>query len=224
MTWISRVLLSVLLTATFTGVGGYLRAANNPPVNPSGEAQYSLTIRIYDYAGVSERILSQAQAEAAEIYQRIGVNTTWLRCTSDPDEMRNHPCNNVRGTQVLGLQLLPNSMEPKEGLPNGIFGFALLPPDGRPGSYAKIYSDNVSKLADGRVYRESAVLGHMLAHEIGHLLLGIGSHSRSGLMKIPWGPKELTLADRGGLSFSKKEIRRIAKNLELRAEKDEASD
>lgn len=187
-------------------------------------SQRSLIIRVYDYAGVSERILSQAQAEAAKVYGRIGVHTTWLACSADPDKMNDHPCNKVRGPQVLGLRLLPNSMEPKEGLPRGIFGFALLPPDGRPGSYANIYSDNLRELADGRVHRLSAVLGHMLAHEIGHLLLGIGSHGRSGLMKIPWGPKELTLADRGGLNFSKKEIRRIAKNLELRAKKAEASD
>jgi hypothetical protein len=34
-------------------------------------------------------------------------------------------------------------------------------------------------------------MGHLTAHELGHLLLGAGSHSSSGIMHVPWHKKEL---------------------------------
>ena len=56
----------------------------------------------------------------------------------------------------------------------------------------------------------------IVAHELGHLLLGIGSHSKAGLMSLPWGPKALTAADQGTLSFSKKETSQLEKAVEKR--------
>jgi hypothetical protein len=36
-------------------------------------------------------------------------------------------------------------------------------------------------------------LGHVIAHEIGHLLLGVNSHSRDGLMQPDWLPRDTRL-------------------------------
>jgi hypothetical protein len=100
-------------------------------------------------------------------------------------------------------------MEPKQGLPKGIFGFSLMSTTGGFSSTTNVYVDRVSTIADGRKYRQAVVLGAIIAHELGHLLLGIGSHSKGGLMSLPWGPKALTAADQGTLGFSKKETERL---------------
>jgi hypothetical protein len=49
------------------------------------------------------------------------------------------------------------------------------------------------------------ILGGVIAHELGHLLLPYGSHSGSGLMSSSW-DKELALrAAKGQLTFSEPE-------------------
>jgi hypothetical protein len=56
----------------------------------------------------------------------------------------------------------------------------------------------------------------MMAHEAAHLLLGTNSHSKSGIMSVPWTAETLRRADRGQLSFSGGEIRRMIENCQRR--------
>jgi hypothetical protein len=51
------------------------------------------------------------------------------------------------------------------------------------------------------------VLGHVMAHELGHLLLGSNAHSRQGIMCPNWHAGELRLASMGGLLFSEEQGR-----------------
>ena len=95
--------------------------------------------------------------------------------------------------------ICPEAMLPKGGLPRGIFGFALMPQPGEPARYARLYFHRLAELADGRKVRRGVLLGAMMAHEIGHLLLGVNSHSREGIMSIPWDPNKLSKSIWGGL-------------------------
>jgi len=47
----------------------------------------------------------------------------------------------------------------------------------------------------------AVVLGHALAHEVGHLLLGKDSHSPNGVMRALWTEKELLNASAARLLF-----------------------
>jgi hypothetical protein len=53
------------------------------------------------------------------------------------------------------------------------------------------------------------ILGHAMAHELGHLLLGMNSHSRDGLMRAQWNRGDLAEAVRGNLLFSAQESTRM---------------
>ena len=46
------------------------------------------------------------------------------------------------------------------------------------------------------------VLGHVMAHELGHLLLPHGSHAKSGIMTAAWDRKQIEQIGRGWLSFT----------------------
>ncbi len=48
-----------------------------------------------------------------------------------------------------------------------------------------------------------------MAHEIGHLLLGVTSHSREGIMSIPWDAKKLQQVDLGRLGFTKEQASKL---------------
>jgi hypothetical protein len=57
-------------------------------------------------------------------------------------------------------------------------------------------------VADGRKVRRGVLLGAMMAHEIGHLLMGVNSHSREGIMSIPWDARKLQQINLGDLGFT----------------------
>ena len=177
-----------------------------------------ITIRLYDFAGLPTEVAARARQEADSIFSRSQVRLTWLDCTIDEQRQTtaDTACNLVRGPRVLNMRLMPKHMEPADGLHGGIFGFAMLSNDDSFAATANIYVDRLGAICDGRKYRRGVVLGAMIAHEMGHLLLGVGSHSKMGLMTLPWGPKVLTAADQGTLGFTKRESRRLANAVDAR--------
>lgn len=57
------------------------------------------------------------------------------------------------------------------------------------------------------------VLGHAIAHEIGHILLGSNSHGSRGLMKAKWGQEDIKRAGKGDLLFTPEQAQVIQNNL-----------
>ncbi len=58
-----------------------------------------------------------------------------------------------------------------------------------------------------------ALLGHVLAHEIGHLLLRSNSHSVSGIMSARWTGEELRRLSEGAMFFTPLESKVMAGRL-----------
>ena len=59
----------------------------------------------------------------------------------------------------------------------------------------------------------SVLLGHVMAHEMGHLLLPYGPHTHIGIMKGSWDRTQAALAAAGDLTFSREETRKIRARL-----------
>jgi hypothetical protein len=60
------------------------------------------------------------------------------------------------------------------------------------------------------------VLGLVMAHEIGHLLLGPG-HVPDGVMRSAWSRREMEAVRRRWLTFNQREAPRIRRELQARA-------
>lgn len=72
----------------------------------------------------------------------------------------------------------------------------------------------VQELPPAVSHRLTAVaLGRAIAHEIGHYLLQSTAHSRTGLMRAGFSPRELTARSTAGLQLSPAERQRIASRL-----------
>lgn len=72
----------------------------------------------------------------------------------------------------------------------------------------------VQELPPAVGHRLTAVaLGRAIAHEIGHYLLQSTTHSRKGLMRAGFGPRELTARGTEGLQLSPAERERITRRL-----------
>ena len=169
-----------------------------------------VTVRVYNYAAVDDRIISAGLETASSIFVEADVPVRFLDCTLTPGgQPANAGCHRLRGPSALSLRILPNNMLPPSGLPEGIFGFAMMSDTELFPIVANLYFDLIAGVADGRLIRRGVLLGNMMAHEAGHLLLGSNSHSKAGIMSIPWTSITLRQADQGRLVFSKDEIRKM---------------
>jgi hypothetical protein len=59
-----------------------------------------------------------------------------------------------------------------------------------------------------------AILGFVIAHELGHLLLGTNSHATVGIMRANWKKSELSAAGKGLLGFSETQAETMRARLE----------
>jgi hypothetical protein len=55
------------------------------------------------------------------------------------------------------------------------------------GSLATIFADTIRDVASAMAIRQGTIVGRVMAHEVGHLLLKADGHSNHGLMRAAWG-------------------------------------
>jgi hypothetical protein len=82
-----------------------------------------------------------------------------------------------------------------------VFGVAFLSADGE-GCYSDVFFDQAMELHATWSVALAEILGTVIAHELGHLLLGSNSHSGVGIMRAHWQGEELRRLSRGGLGFT----------------------
>ncbi|HEY7304181.1 MAG TPA: hypothetical protein VH601_08715 [Bryobacteraceae bacterium] len=169
-------------------------------------------VLIHNYANVDPNVLKRAEKSAAGVLSTAAVQVRWLDCPESAQAA--HECQNSPDPSVLVLDLLPAGVT-RRAAPHGSLGFAVPPEPGQFGSFAGVFCDRVERLSS-HGYSEPVILGHAIAHEIGHLLLGPGGHSETGLMKPEWHRKELEQAVNGTLNFDAVERARIMQNLKAR--------
>lgn len=87
--------------------------------------------------------------------------------------------------------------------------------DGR-GSMASIFHYRVKELAERGMVSHCQALGHAMAHEIGHLLLGTAEHSSRGIMRARWEREDLRDAARRCLVFDPQQAERIRREVDVR--------
>ena len=174
----SRSLPRILALVLIAGIG----ITSDSSAQGPGISQ-TVQVRVYNDAGVSAMMLSEAISTAAKVYDKVGVIVAWLDCTSSK-ERRDEGCNAKLTPSTRVLRLQPHEL-----------GRAVLRADHSRGTIAYIFPNLVEDLA-GRVGNGLAarllfgrLLGYTVAHELAHLL-GV-RHSESGLMSPVWGRDDL---------------------------------
>jgi hypothetical protein len=69
------------------------------------------------------------------------------------------------------------------------------------------------QLVTERSARQEAVLAHVLAHEIGHVLQGTDRHMGTGVMKAHWGRRDYDAMEKKPLEFTTDDIDLIVSGL-----------
>ncbi len=170
-----------------------------------------MTVRVRNYARMDSGVLLKAETTASKILQEAGVDTVWVLCFDGSMWSRDVACTDLRGPMDLTVNVLPISMSHGFRVRGEAFGIAAEDGELGFGCDAWIFNDPMESFAVERELSVAQLLGHVFAHELGHLLLGPNSHSGIGLMSAQWSSRELHAADHGGLFFSASESRRIQK-------------
>ena len=169
----------------------------------------TVRIHLYNLSDTPREVLDAGCTRTARILASAGVRIVWLAGSADSPEA--HTVDMVASTDGRNLDSrdylvvrlvrgLPSTMLP------GALGFAL--PQARFGAHVTIFYDRVQRLMP-RQSADSAVLGAVLAHEIGHVMLNSPDHSPVGLMKAAWGGREFGLAGDDRLEFTSDESARV---------------
>jgi len=149
----------------------------------SGQAEQkpSITVLVYNYANVSAANLAAGEALATRSYRAAGIEISWIECAvSAQKSQRFRECEQAIGKHWFFLRIITDRMA--SGIVPGskgredALGIALV-------SHAFVLYERIVDRADAWCLAESAILGHTMAHELGHLLLGDYSHTASGVMQ-----------------------------------------
>ena len=167
---------------------------------PASEPSAAITVRVYSLTLVPASTLARAEAEAGKIFQQAGIGISWVHCGRTDKSIKDQALCSEPADPAKPILRILSRFRPEPGVTGETVGFANIA-----ASIANISLDRASELMPYIAGPRSSVLGLVLAHEIGHLLIQTRGHSPVGIMHFPWSPKELGLANRNFLIFTAKE-------------------
>ena len=142
--------------------------------------------------------------------EKIGVRTEWTG-VARPAERRDEP---PRAAAQLTIIILTPEMAARGGVAENALGYAAVPDEGM-GSIAFAIYQRVRATARKIPAHEADLLGFVIAHEIGHLVLPRGSQpDTTGLMKNHWHVRDFQRLDLLTLDFSTEQARQIRDTIE----------
>lgn len=146
------------------------------------------------------------------------METAWIDCPLSPAEVAKYPaCQRPGRTTDFAVRLITASMAAEVTGADGALGFAQDCADDERACVANIFCTRVDELTARTDARASRLLGHAMAHEVGHLLLGPNAHSPRGLMRGVWSQEDLRFMAWSYLFFTPQQSDQIRHSLLRRA-------
>jgi hypothetical protein len=172
-----------------------------------------MNVSMCNLGGLPESDVARAEAEVEAVFRPVDVQIEWKNCD------QYHPNRPAGG--VWFLIRLRNDKPPVMRSASSLdaMGRAYI---GESGDcyLADAYFKAVQKLAAAHDANADAVLGFVIAHELGHLLLGEG-HVPDGVMQAQWGGAAVKALERRWLQFNPVQRERIQSKLRAKAETQE---
>jgi hypothetical protein len=163
-----------------------------------------MNVSVCTLGHLSESLVVGAEAEVAALFHSMDIEIVWAKCEDAlvGEEAARQSWFTIR----LRSDRPPGTQGPDT------LGEAFFMND-EPGYLAEVYYNAAQALASSEQVEPAKVLGCVIAHELGHLLLGPG-HAPAGIMRAAWDGKDLQAMRTGGLKFNRAESVRIRQVLQ----------
>jgi hypothetical protein len=154
---------------------------------------YQVTIYLQNHKIADPLLLERAKALTTSMFAGIGVHIRWELGAPQPGR----DCHTLPDAEIV---IRFASKTPAVFYPGAL---AYSRPFARPSEVRIIILYEralgaVQEYPDAHAVR----LGHVLAHEITHVLQGVARHSETGLMKAQWTPEDRAQMMKGPLPFT----------------------
>jgi hypothetical protein len=174
-----------------------------------------ISVLVINTARVPEDTLFVALDKAGLIFRGAGVRLIWVGRPRGSLQQAAFPDSRSDSANMLVLRVISR---PMSGFASrDALGCAFVAGEGS--KYASVFRDRVLSATQGGRYSEGMLMGHAIAHELGHLLLGTSAHTQYGLMAGRWRTNELDRAEVGLLQFSPGEAARLRSELRCTTDK-----
>ncbi|MCI0540875.1 MAG: hypothetical protein L0Z50_37215 [Verrucomicrobiales bacterium] len=187
----TRALLVIFLSPTVAGGQPQDADAKGPAVE----------LILANFAGAPQDVFDSATRQARTIFALAGVNLDVVTCFAH-ERANDTRCAQQPGANQVHIRLLRRPRDRKIEFDPHTGGVAIRGTEARNSGFVTIYYDRVEEIAQGLEISRGTVLGHVMAHEVGHLLLPEGSHSQDGIMQERLWPEDWRNASMGRLLFT----------------------
>jgi hypothetical protein len=170
-----------------------------------------IVVDCYDYTHVPKPVMEGGVSAVHRIFAQAGINVLWRHLRLDlPDKPS--VSRGEDSAPRLFIRILPRAMSDRLEQRSEAIGAAYATDDNE-GFIASVFFDRLESLRGDLNCSRATILGHVIAHELGHLLLGLNSHSESGIMSANCRINDQIVRMRAGsLYFSADEAARIRRN------------
>jgi len=182
-----------------------LYGSNEAAAQSSGKKTETpvIVVWVYDYARIPKHTMARAEREVQKVLGAAAVRFEWVECPTSAKEVKVHPvCQERMSDAGLGLTILPTARGVADAYVDRDFGIAQVFNNGQFGHYAYVFYDRVQHTAELTGIPATQLLGSVIAHEFGHLLLRSSTHSKSGIMRAQWDRNDLQNLTWGQLKFT----------------------
>jgi hypothetical protein len=187
----------------------------------------TLTVQVTDYAQVDAKTLGEAEQVAVAIFRNARVQTRWVDMSGVAKRSLLYPNDlDLSVPPYVQIHILSQDMASLLGMPDNVMGLA--PGKGPDRHLVYVFYAYVRLVAERQVrehmkgavprYATAAqILGTMMAHELGHILLNLPSHSKTGIMRGNWDLTDLCNIGYGYLLFTPQQAEVIRSDVSRRA-------
>lgn len=178
-------------------------------VGAAGAPLPEVIVRIYDASGAHGQGWDSALNAARQTLADASIDVVWRHC---PGGRFAHPL--APGELAVRLARSP---APVRATVPAVLGDALVDRHEASGVLASVYVDTVQHLALKTEADSQLLLGRVIAHELGHLLLGSTRHAQVGLMRAAWLHREIRRNHRRDWAFTPIEVTTMVKRAEAKS-------
>jgi hypothetical protein len=177
-----------------------------------------ITVRVLDLAQVGSHTLDHAKAVTEEVFRPMGITINWMRCSGKATR-QDLACQAPAGPNDMSLRIFRRGKATQKSTRHATSGITLsLVPEGGKG-IIYLYFDRVLEVQNSQRIPIKLVLGIIIAHEMGHLMLPGERHALAGIMRGNLEPKDWQMAAQSQLGFTDQQKEIIAAGVQARSAK-----